>query len=93
MNKEKAVLFDIGRVLIDVDFQGAARNVSAITGCGYEELWAWFEGASVLPQLEKGEVTPVEYFTIFKRELMLDISYYAFAECWNNTFTVNWDVV
>ena len=89
----KAVLFDIGRVLIDVDFEGAAKNVAQATGRNWEELWKWFESAPELPMLEKGDITPVEYYAACAKQLKLDLTYDTFAECWNNIFTVKWDVV
>ena len=91
--KEKAVLFDIGRVLIDVDFEGAAKNVGEVTGRDWGGLWSWFESAPELVLLEKGEITPVEYYSICAKQLDLSLSYDQFSECWNNIFTVKWDVV
>lgn len=90
----KAVIFDLGRVLVDVDFSlflnGLYENVqdeadlkdfSQVTHC---PLWQRYN---------RGELSPVQFYAAFCSEYKISIAYDVFADLWCSIFSAKADML
>jgi len=82
----KAVLFDLGHVLIDFDHLRAAQNLSCFTNKSAQEIFDLFFDSGLTALFEEGKISPPEFFAEVKRMLNLDISYHQFVPIWNEIF-------
>ena len=62
MNSSKAVVFDLGKVLVDFDYSIAARKVAARSTKSLRDLAAFLSASPVLIQYESGAVNRREFF-------------------------------
>lgn len=62
----KAVVFDLGKVLVDFDYRIAIQNILARCTVSAETLNALINGSPLLQQYELGQVTTDEFFATVK---------------------------
>lgn len=84
--KVQALLFDLGGVLIDIDFTCAFKHWQPISRLSLEELTAAFSFDLPYQQLERGEITAAKYFAHLKESLQLQDDPAHIAEGWNAIF-------
>ncbi|MFH0826886.1 MAG: HAD-IA family hydrolase [Candidatus Omnitrophota bacterium] len=82
----KAVLFDLGRVLIDFDHLRAAESLSCFTDKSAQEIFDLFFDSELTALFEEGKISPRGFFAEVGRMLSLDISYHQFVPIWNEIF-------
>jgi putative hydrolase of the HAD superfamily len=78
-----ALVFDLGNVLIDVDFFRCARRWGALAGIDPRQLAARFRVDRHYEAHERGEIDHRQYFAVLRRQLALDLADEAMAEGWN----------
>ncbi len=71
MPRPKAVLFDLGKVLVDFDWFIAARRIAAEAQLTPEALVEFIKTSDVMIRLEKGQITTDQFF----REIQPAIGY------------------
>lgn len=69
MSLPQAVLFDLGKVLVDFEWLIAARRISAHAGQRPEALIELLRASDVVVRYEKGELTNSEFFDEVRREI------------------------
>lgn len=69
----RALLFDLGNVLIDVDFLRCARMWSDHAGVPVERLAARFRVDAAYKAFECGDMTGEAYFETLRRQLRVDL--------------------
>ncbi|MFT7686298.1 MAG: epoxide hydrolase-like predicted phosphatase [Candidatus Azotimanducaceae bacterium] len=79
-----ALLFDLGNVLIDIDFERIFKKWSHYSGVPTEVIRAEYEVDAAYKQHERGEIEGREYHHHLAKKLKLDISYDQFCEGWND---------
>jgi FMN phosphatase YigB (HAD superfamily) len=82
----KAVLFDLGQVLIDFDHLRAAESLSCFTDKSAQEIFDLFFDSELTALFEEGKISPREFFAEVRGMLNLDISYHQFVPVWNEIF-------
>ncbi len=82
----KAVLFDLGHVLIDFDHMRAAESLSCFTDKSAQEIFNLFFDSELTALFEEGKISPREFFAEVRRMLNLDISFHQFVPAWNEIF-------
>jgi epoxide hydrolase-like predicted phosphatase len=80
----EALLFDLGGVLIDIDFKRALHEWTAISSLSFEELREAFQHNLPYRQHETGELSTKDYFNSLRLSLKLDGSYEQIAAGWNS---------
>ena len=78
-----AILFDLGNVLIDVDFYRCARYWSAHSGIPAETLASRFRIDTAYRDFECGRMTASDYYTALRRMLGIDLPDGTMREGWN----------
>lgn len=84
--KVQALLFDLGGVLIDVDFNRVLEHWQPISRLSLEELKAAFSADLPYQQHERGEITAAEYFAHLAGSLQLQHDPVHITEGWNAIF-------
>ncbi len=84
--KIKAIIFDLGNVLLNFDHMIAAKRISGFTDKGAEEIYQMFFDSPVTRLFEEGKITPADFFKQVKHKLALNIGFEVFLPIWNEIF-------
>jgi glucose-1-phosphatase len=81
-----ALLFDLGRVVLDIDFSRAIACWARHAGCEPAHLVARFAQDEAYRDHERGKISDEAYFAGLRASLGIDISDRHFLEGWNAIF-------
>lgn len=82
----QALLFDLGGVLIEIDFERVFTHWAQYSRLGQDEIRARFSVDTAYQRHERGEMDGVAYFAHLRRRLLLDASDAEIAAGWNAVF-------
>lgn len=82
----EALLFDVGGVLVDVDFRNAFESWARCAGVSAASIAARFKVTAEYEAHERGELNGTQYFASLRRLLGIDIPDQAFETGWNAIF-------
>lgn len=85
-NNIRAVIFDLGRVLIDFDHFQAARRISGFCDKKEDEIFQMFFDSPLTVSFGEGKISPLDFFAQVKKALDLKLDYAAFVPIWNEIF-------
>src|SRR6478735_4515346 len=86
VSRVDALLFDLGNVVFEFDFELAVRHWARFSALLLRELRERFGSDEPYRQFERGEITPAAYYDGLRRNLKLDASDAQIAEGWNGIF-------
>jgi glucose-1-phosphatase len=81
------LLFDIGRVVLDIDFGRVMASWAGHAGCAPEELASRFVVDDSFRHHEVGKIDDAAFFANLRRSLRIGITDDQFLEGWNAIFT------
>ncbi|MGB6399121.1 MAG: HAD-IA family hydrolase [Bradyrhizobium sp.] len=81
-----ALLFDLGRVVLDIDFKRALACWAGHAGCEPSDIGGRFAADDVLKQYESGKIGDAAYFAQLRAQLGVGISDAQLLEGWNAIF-------
>src|ERR1039458_2012916 len=87
LGMHKAILLDLGRVLIDFDFRRGYRALAELCPYTAEEIPRQLAGTGLVERFETGLVEPRDFVDQMRRILDLKVEYDQFREIWNGVFT------
>ncbi len=79
----KALLFDLGGVLIDIEFARALRAWSAFSPLSVAQMKAAFQQDDAYERIETGKITSAQYFEHLRACLKLNATDEQIADGWN----------
>jgi putative hydrolase of the HAD superfamily len=85
-HKIKAIIFDLGNVLLDFDHRIAAERISKFSDKASDEIFNLFFDSHLTGLFEEGKVSPQQFFSQVKEMLHLKIDYDEFVPIWNEIF-------
>jgi FMN phosphatase YigB (HAD superfamily) len=85
-SKIKAIIFDLGNVVIDFNHMIAAERISKFTDKSGREIYDLFFDSELTGNFEEGKIPPAEFFLKIKKKLGLQIGYAEFVPIWNEIF-------
>jgi putative hydrolase of the HAD superfamily len=81
-----ALLFDLGRVVLDIDFSKVVASWAGHAGCEPSHLVERFSPGEAWRQHERGEISDAAFFENLRASLGIDITDRQFLEGWNAIF-------
>jgi FMN phosphatase YigB (HAD superfamily) len=81
-----ALLFDLGRVVLDIDFNNALACWAGHAGCEPAQLVGRFVHDDIYQRHERGEIEDAEFFASLRASLGVGLSDAQFLEGWNAIF-------
>jgi len=81
-----ALLFDLGRVVLDVDFNKALERWAGHASCAPADLVARFLRDDAYKRHETGAISDAEFFAALRSSLGIELSDAEFIEGWNAIF-------
>jgi FMN phosphatase YigB (HAD superfamily) len=82
----KAVIFDLGKVLIPFDFHRGYARLEALYGIPAAEIPARLAGNALVADFESGKIAPRDFVDKFCGHLNIDIPYQEFCGIWSSIF-------
>jgi FMN phosphatase YigB (HAD superfamily) len=83
----KAIIFDLGKVLVHFDFKRGYRALEGHCPYAAAEIPKRIGATDLVERFETGLVEPREFFAQFSRTLDLDLDYERFCGIWSSIFT------
>jgi len=83
----KAVIFDLGRVLIDFDFQRGYRALQGLCPHAAAEIPRRLATTGLVERFETGRIEPRDFVAQMSSALHLEIDYHHFCRIWSSIFT------
>ncbi len=87
----KAVVFDLGKVLVDFDHSIAAKKIAFFCDKSPKEIFDFFFASELTILFEEGKIAPLEFFLRIKEAINLNLSYEEFVPVWNEIFFLTED--
>jgi HAD superfamily hydrolase (TIGR01509 family) len=81
--KIRAIIFDIGRVLVRLDIAGAMKGLAGKISLSPEETWSAIEHDPSWRDWQEGRMAPRDWQLHICRRLGVEISFEEFSEIWN----------
>ncbi len=81
-----ALLFDLGRVVIDIDFNKALACWAGHAGCKPADLVGRFARDEIYQRHETGSIEDAEFFAALRSSLGIDLTDAQFLQGWNAIF-------
>ena len=85
-NSADALLFDLGRVVLDIDFNKVVASWAGHAGCEPSHLVGRFSPDEAWRRHERGEISDAAFFESLRASLGIDITNMQFLEGWNAIF-------
>ncbi len=82
----EALLFDLGGVVFEIDFDRAFSHWAKHTGVASQSIRRRFRMDEFYQQHERGEIEAAEYFAALRKSLRISLSDAHFARGWNAIF-------
>ena len=82
----KAIIFDLGRVIVPFDFIHAYRRAEHLSGIPAAEIRARMAASGLVERLDCGQIAPRDFASALCRQIDLDVSYEDFCAIWNSIF-------
>lgn len=82
----RAVIFDLGRVIVPFDFTRGYARLQALCGIPAAEIPARLAGTGLVTRFESGEIEPRDFVQQLSHHLHLNTSYETFCDIWTSIF-------
>jgi FMN phosphatase YigB (HAD superfamily) len=84
----KAVIFDLGRVIVPFDFRRGYDALEPLCGISASEIPKRIAATGLVPRFERGEIEPRDFVREFSRELGVELPYSQFCTIWCSIFSL-----
>jgi glucose-1-phosphatase len=81
--KRRAIIFDIGRVLVRLDIAGAMGGLAGMISLTPQETWAAIEHDPRWHDWQEGRMSPRDWQLHICRRLGVNLSFEQFSDIWN----------
>lgn len=84
MRKIKNIIFDLGGILINIDFNIAAESFKKLGLTDFQRFFRQDHVSELFSDLETGKISPTEFYEQFIAEMGINISYDELVMAWNS---------
>ncbi len=88
-NRIRAIIFDIGRVLIRVDISRATSGLASGLSLTPEEVWSAIEKDPRWPDWQEGRISPRDWHLHVTKRLGASLTFEQFTQVWNRALEPN----
>lgn len=81
--KFRAIIFDIGRVLVPIDVNRAMSGLAETVALSPEEIWSALEKHPSWLDWQAGRIAPRDFYLSVNQRFGLTLSFEQFTEIWN----------
>ena len=81
--KYRAIIFDIGRVLVRIDVHSAMAGLAENTGLSPEEIWAALEKHPSWLDWQEGRMAPRDFYLSATKRFGITLTFEQFVAIWN----------
>lgn len=85
--KVRAVVFDLGKVLVDFDYGIAARTLARQSKASADEIRALIDQSPLLLRYESAQMTTQQFFTAVREQIGFEGRFEEFAAAFGDIFT------
>ena len=82
----KAVIFDLGKVIVPFDFKRGYAKLEPLCGVPADEIPSRIWQTDLVQRFERGEIEPEPFVEELAGHLAMKVEYPAFCEIWNSIF-------
>ena len=82
----KAIIFDLGRVIVPFDFRRGYARMEALCGIPAAEIPGRIAPTGLVRRFESGQIEPRDFVAQLSAHLNLNASYEDFCEIWSSVF-------
>jgi glucose-1-phosphatase len=79
----KNIIFDLGAVLIDVDYHKTANAFKNLGVANFDEMYSQYTANPIFEQLEMGLISEEEFYTLFNKSLQFPLLEEEIKFAWN----------
>ncbi|MGB4845170.1 MAG: HAD family phosphatase [Ferruginibacter sp.] len=83
MTVTKNIIFDLGGVLLDIDFQKSIEAFKRLGIENFEEMFSQFKADELFENLETGRITENEFYSAIKKRTSGNINNIEITNAWN----------
>ncbi len=91
--KIRALLFDLGKVLLHFNFEPAFRRLSRASEFSPKEIEDYFVSSGLEVFFDGGKISSLQFYEQVKKALSHRLDYASFKRVWNEIFTPNKPVI
>lgn len=88
-NPIKAVIFDMGNVVLKVDHWVACEKFSQYSDLTKEEIYERIIGSSLEDLFERGRISPLAFYLSISKKIHVDMDFEQFSRIYNDVFFTN----
>ena len=88
-NSVKAIIFDLGNVIVDFDHSISCRKLAQYSPYSPEQVYKKIITSGLEEQLDRGQISPETFSKSICNKLNIDIEIALFRKIWNNIFSLN----
>ncbi|MFZ5806918.1 MAG: HAD family hydrolase [Verrucomicrobiota bacterium] len=85
--KISAIIFDLGKVLVDFDFTRSAMELTQNSGSSVEDVFLFVRNSSLIAEYSKGRMTSENFFKELKEAFDYDGTVEELQQLWCDIFT------
>lgn len=85
----KAVIFDLGNVILFYDHLRSCNKLADISGHSADEISSYIFSSGLKTKFDRGEIEPAEFYSCISKQFGLNISFKQFSEIWEDIFWLN----
>ncbi|MBK9167082.1 MAG: HAD family phosphatase [Bryobacterales bacterium] len=82
----RTIIFDLGRVIVPLDFTRSFHELAAIVNCEPEDVPRRIGSSDLVVRFESGEMEPRQFARELMTQLGADLDYEEFCRIWNGIF-------
>lgn len=83
MAEIKNIIFDLGGVIINLDYAKTIAEFNIISEKPFETIFTQLQQSPVFDQFDKGEISEADFFSEMLKSLRVEISHAQFIHAWN----------
>jgi len=87
-NQVKAVIFDLGKVIVDFDHHAISTGLSRFSPYPEDAIFRAIFSSGLAHRFDSGCISPEDFYAQLKQELRLSASFEQVQRIWNNIFSM-----